>query len=72
MDNSMGSSPTEEECVKLYEKLSALWGSAGVHARKNNNSEQVLKRILEEDRAAEVDLEKKKLPSINAWCVVAG
>ena len=34
MDDSMDSSPNEEVCVKLYEELSALWGSAGMHARK--------------------------------------
>ena len=55
-----------EECVKLYEEPSALWGSAGMHARKwLSNSEQVLEKIPEEDRAAEVDLDKGNLPSMS-------
>ena len=33
MDDSMDSSPSKEECVKLYEELSALWRSAGMHTR---------------------------------------
>ena len=45
MDDSMDSSPSEKECIKLYEELTALWGSAGMHARKwLSNSEQVLKK----------------------------
>ena len=65
MNDSMDSSPSKEECIKLYEKLSALWGSAGMHVRKwLSNSEQVLKKIPEEDRAAEVDLNKGNLLSM--------
>ena len=71
MDDSMDSSPSEEECVKLYEELSALWGSAGMHARKwLSNSEQVLEKIPEEDRAAEVDLDKGHLPSVKTLGVL--
>ena len=67
MDDSMDSSPSEEECVQLFEELSALCGSAGMHARKwLANSKQVLKKIPEEDRAAEVDLYKGNLPSMKA------
>ena len=50
MNDSVDSSPSEEECIKLHEELLALWGSAGMHARKwLSNSEQVLKKIPEED-----------------------
>ena len=71
MDDSMDSSPSEEECVKLYEELSALWGSAGMHARKwLSNSEQVLKKKPVEDRAAEVDLDKRNLPSMKTLGVL--
>ena len=71
MDDSMDSSPSEEECVRLYEELSALWGSAGMHARKwLSNSEQVLEKIPEEDRAAEVDLDKGQLPSVKTLGVL--
>jgi len=34
MDDNMDSSPSKEVCIKLYEELSALRGSAGMHARK--------------------------------------
>ena len=36
MDDSMYSAQTVEECIELYEELhvSALWGSAGMHARE--------------------------------------
>jgi len=62
---------SKEECVKIYEELSALWGSAGMHARKwLSNSEHVLKRIPEEDRAAEVDLDKGNLPSMKTLGVL--
>ena len=71
MDDSMDSSPSEEECVKLYEELSALWGSPGMHARKwLSNSEQVLEQVPEEDRAAEVDLDKGNLPSMKTLGVL--
>lgn len=73
MDGSMDSSPSEEEYVKLYEELSALWGSAGMLAREwLSNSEQVLtcKKIPEEDRAAEVDLDKGNLPSMKTLGVL--
>ena len=67
----MDSSPSEEECIKLYEELSALWGSAGIQARKwPSNSEQVLEKIPEEDKAAEVDLDKENLPSMKTLGVL--
>ena len=71
MDDSMDSSPSEKECIKLHEELLALWGSAGMHARKwLSNSEQVLKKIPEEERAAEVDLDKGNLLSMRTLGVL--
>ena len=71
MDDGMDSSPSEEKCVKLYEELSALWGSAGMHVRKwLSNSEQVVKRIPEEDRVLEVDLDKGNLLSMKTLGVL--
>ena len=65
MDDSMDSAVNEAECIKLYRELSALWESAGMHARKwLSNSKDVLQQIPEEDRAAEVDLDKGSLPAI--------
>jgi len=71
MDDNMASYPSKEKSIKLYEELSTLWGSAGMHARKwHSNSEQVLKKIPEEDRAAEVDLNKGNLPSVRTLGVL--
>eukprot|EP00112_Aurelia_sp_Birch-Aquarium-sp1_P016020 Seg3592.2 transcript_id=Seg3592.2/GoldUCD/mRNA.D3Y31 product="hypothetical protein" protein_id=Seg3592.2/GoldUCD/D3Y31 len=65
MDDSMDSAADEEECIRLYRELSALWESAGMHARKwLSNSKEVLMQIPAEDRAAEVDLDKGNLPAI--------
>ena len=65
MDDCMDSAVSEEECIKLYRELSALWESAGMHARKwMSSSKKVLMQIPEEDRAAAVDLDKGNLPAI--------
>ena len=68
MDDSMDSAVNEEECINLYRELSApsaLWESAGMHARKwLSNSKEVLRQIPEGDRAVEVDLDKGNLPAI--------
>eukprot|EP00112_Aurelia_sp_Birch-Aquarium-sp1_P014563 Seg3156.2 transcript_id=Seg3156.2/GoldUCD/mRNA.D3Y31 product="hypothetical protein" protein_id=Seg3156.2/GoldUCD/D3Y31 len=65
MDDSMDSAADEDECIRLYRELSALWESAGMHARKwLSNSKEVLMQIPAEDRAAEVDLDKGNLPAI--------
>ena len=34
MDDSMDSVPDKETGIELYEQLSQLWASAGMHARK--------------------------------------
>ena len=71
MDDSMDSVPSDEECLELYDQLSKLWESAGTHARKwLSNSKQVLEKIPEEDRAAEVDLDKGSLPSVKTLGVL--
>ena len=65
MDDSMDSAPSEDECIKLYEQLSALCESTGMHARKLlSNSQKVLQKIPEDDRTTEVDLDKGYLPSV--------
>ena len=71
MDDRMDSVPSDEECLELYDQLSKLWESAGMHARKwLSNSKQVLEKIPEEDRAAEVDLDKGSLPSVKTLGVL--
>ena len=50
MDDSMDSAPSDEECLELYDQLSKLWGSAGMHVGKwLSNSERVLEKIPEGD-----------------------
>ena len=67
MDDSMDSAVNEVECIELYRELSALWQSAGMHARKwLSNSKEVLMQIPEEDRAVEVDLDNGNLPAIKS------
>ena len=57
MDESMDSVKTCDEAIKLYKELSELWGKAGMHARKwKSNESEILKEILEEDRAMELNL----------------
>lgn len=68
MDDSINSAPGYEECLELYEQLSKLWGSAGMHA--NSNSERVLEKIPEGDRSAEGDLDKGNLPSVKTLAVL--
>ena len=73
MDDSMDSASSDEECLELYDQLSKLCGSAGVHARKwLLNSERVLEEIPEGDRAAKVDLDKGNLPSVKTLGVCCG
>ena len=51
MDDGMDSVPSVEECLELYDQLSKLWESAGMHARKwLSNSKKVLEKVPEEDR----------------------
>ena len=65
MDDSMDSTPIDEGCIELYQQLSQLWKSAGMHARKwLSNSERVLQHIPEEDRALHVDLNEVYIPVI--------
>ena len=51
MADSMDSVPSAEECLELYDQLSKLWESAGMHTRKwLSNSKRILEKIPEEDR----------------------
>ena len=65
MHDSMESVPDDKTAIDLYRKLSTLWEMAGTHARKwLSNSEELLKEIPAEDRAAKVDLDNGELPSV--------
>ena len=65
MDDSMDSVKSDQEGIKLYHELMALWGKAGMHARKwLSNSEKVLQNIKPENRARMIDLSNDEIPSV--------
>jgi hypothetical protein len=65
MDDSMDSVLNDEQGIELYNQLSQLLGKTGMHARKwLSNSRVVLQSIPEEDRASEVHIDKRNLPSV--------
>ena len=64
MDDSLDSVKTDETAIKLYRQLIELWGKAGMQPRKwLSNSSAMLKVILKEYRASEVDLDRHCLPA---------
>ena len=63
MDNSMDSVLNELLGIELYHHLLLLLSLAGMHARKwLSNSPKVLAKIPQEDRKAEVDLDRSQSP----------
>ena len=65
MHDSMESVPDDKTAIDLYRKLSTLWEMSGTHTRKwLSNSEELLKEIPAEDRAAKLDLDNGQLPSV--------
>ncbi|KAJ8051026.1 hypothetical protein HOLleu_04443 [Holothuria leucospilota] len=71
MDDSMTSVPNKEIGGELYRQLSALWGLAGMHARKwLSNSPEVMRQIPVGDRISELRLEEGELPSIKTLGVL--
>ena len=65
MDDNMDSVKSDQEGIKLYHKLMALWGKAGMHARKwLSNSEKLLQNIKPENRAKMIDLGNDEIPSV--------
>ena len=64
MDDLMPSAPTVEEAKETRKQLSELGDKAGFHIRKwISNDVDVIADIKEEDRASEIDLEKRELPT---------
>ncbi|XP_052710974.1 uncharacterized protein LOC128185417 [Crassostrea angulata] len=71
MDDSMDSVSTEEDGVKLYRQLSALWEKAGMYAWKwRSNSVGELQHIPTEDVVPEVDLHDNRLSSVKTLGVL--
>ena len=67
MDDSMDSVKSDQEGIKLYHELIALWRKAGMHARKwLSNSEKLLQNIKPENSARMIDLSNDKIPSVKS------
>ena len=65
MDDSIDSVKSGQKRIKLYQKLMALWGKAGMHARKRfSNSGKVLQNIKPENRARMINLSNDEIPSV--------
>ena len=55
MDDCIDSVENDDEGVELYRQLKALWGIAGIQARKwISNSPKVIEAITTEERATEI------------------
>ena len=55
MDDSIDSVEKDDEGMELYHQLKALWGIAGMQARKwISNSPKVIEAIPKEERATEI------------------
>ena len=69
----MDSTLSDENAIELYKQLSRLLTKAGMHARKwLSNSSTLLSVIPQNDRKAEVDLDRGQLPSaktLGVWWV---
>ncbi|CAG2211547.1 unnamed protein product [Mytilus edulis] len=67
----MDSVINDEQGIELYNQLSQVWAKAGMYARKwLSNSKAVLQCIPEEDRASQVDLDERYLPSVKTLGVI--
>jgi hypothetical protein len=65
MDDSVDSVENDQEGVKLYRQLKALWGIANMHARKwISNSPKVIEAIPTEERATEIVINSGQDPVI--------
>jgi len=63
MDDLMPSLDSARKAIETRRQLTDMGDKAGFHVRKwVSNFTEVLSDVPEEDRAAEVDLEKNKLP----------
>ena len=64
MDDLMPSVPTVDKAKETRRQLTELGDQAGFHIRKwVSNDVDVIADIKEEDRASEIDLEKRELPT---------
>ena len=72
MDDSLDSVKTVCSEIHLYQHLSNLSSKAGMQSRKYfSNSSKVLEKIPEQDRAVEIDLNRKELPATKTLRVLS-
>ena len=63
-DDQMPPAPTVDEAKETRKQLTELGDLAGFHIRKwISNEPDVIADIAEEDRASEIDLKKRELPT---------
>ena len=63
MDDSIDSVENDEEGMKLYRQLKALWGAANMQARLwISNSPEVMEKIPAEERATEIVIDSGQDP----------
>ena len=73
MDDLMPSVSTLDEVKEMRKQLTELDNKAGFHIRKwISNNLDVIVDIKEEDRAPEIDLEKREVPTIQTLGVLWG
>ena len=71
-DDLMPSAPTVDEAKETRRQLTELGDQAGFHIRKwVSNDVDVIADIKEEDRASEIDLEKREFRFLVALHIVA-
>ena len=64
MDDLMPSAPTVDDAKETRKQVTELGDLAGFHVRKwISNEPEVIADVAEEDRASEIDLEKRELPT---------
>ena len=65
MDDTMTSVEDDREGVQMYQELTSLWQSAGMHPRKwLSSSIDVLRVIPQQDRASQLELDDTNLPTV--------
>ena len=65
-----GLNTIRKKAIELYKQLSSLLAKAGMHARKwLSNSSFLLSVIYQNDRKAEIDLDRNQLPSAKTFGV---
>ena len=70
VDDLIPSAPTVDEAKETRRQLTELGDQAGFHIQKWASNNDVIADIKEEHRAAEINLEKRELPTTKTLCVL--